>query len=302
MYFKPGQEIETKINSTIDQINDALIFVSQTDEYVEATGNITSTGGDIQSETGDVLSFNKDLNEEISLNDVGYNTQKISYAGGATIVDSDVNINQHNLTNLANPVNNLDAANKQYVDDKILNTYTSGDGISIEDAAGDTKEISVKTTDVNSGLKFDDGGNMSVAVKDKAGINLDNDGLSVNAGNGLEISETGALQVKLKDGEANLIVNDTGLSLSPTLTGLTSVSAGDVTISGSKITGLSTDAITGNTDAVNKEYVDTQIKNVDTATYEAGNGINIADGTISVKTADKNSGLKFEYNFRENSR
>ena len=29
------QEVETKINSTIDQINDALIFVSQTDEYVE---------------------------------------------------------------------------------------------------------------------------------------------------------------------------------------------------------------------------------------------------------------------------
>ena len=29
------QQIETKINETIDQINDALIFVSQTDEYVE---------------------------------------------------------------------------------------------------------------------------------------------------------------------------------------------------------------------------------------------------------------------------
>lgn len=29
------QEVETKINSTIDQINGALIFVSQTDEYVE---------------------------------------------------------------------------------------------------------------------------------------------------------------------------------------------------------------------------------------------------------------------------
>ena len=31
------QQIETKINETIDQINDALIFVSQTDEYVEVT-------------------------------------------------------------------------------------------------------------------------------------------------------------------------------------------------------------------------------------------------------------------------
>lgn len=29
------QQIETKLNATIDQINDALIFVSQTDEYVE---------------------------------------------------------------------------------------------------------------------------------------------------------------------------------------------------------------------------------------------------------------------------
>ena len=29
------QQIETKINETIDQINDALIYVSSTDEYVE---------------------------------------------------------------------------------------------------------------------------------------------------------------------------------------------------------------------------------------------------------------------------
>ena len=29
------KEVETKLNATIDQINDALIYVSQTDEYVE---------------------------------------------------------------------------------------------------------------------------------------------------------------------------------------------------------------------------------------------------------------------------
>lgn len=29
------QQIETKLNATIDQINDAIIYVSQTDEYVE---------------------------------------------------------------------------------------------------------------------------------------------------------------------------------------------------------------------------------------------------------------------------
>lgn len=29
------KEVETKLNATIDQINDALVFVSQTDEYVE---------------------------------------------------------------------------------------------------------------------------------------------------------------------------------------------------------------------------------------------------------------------------
>lgn len=33
------QQIETKINETIDQINDALIYVSQTDEYVEVEIN-----------------------------------------------------------------------------------------------------------------------------------------------------------------------------------------------------------------------------------------------------------------------
>lgn len=29
------KEVETKINAAIDQINDALIYVSSTDEYVE---------------------------------------------------------------------------------------------------------------------------------------------------------------------------------------------------------------------------------------------------------------------------
>ena len=33
------KEVETKLNATIDQINDALIFVSQTDEYVEVEYN-----------------------------------------------------------------------------------------------------------------------------------------------------------------------------------------------------------------------------------------------------------------------
>ena len=33
------QEIETKINETIDQINDALTYVSQTEEYVEVERN-----------------------------------------------------------------------------------------------------------------------------------------------------------------------------------------------------------------------------------------------------------------------
>lgn len=33
------QQIETKINETIDQVNDALIYVSSTDEYVEVEIN-----------------------------------------------------------------------------------------------------------------------------------------------------------------------------------------------------------------------------------------------------------------------
>ena len=293
----------------------------ETEGTIDAVGTITSSDGDIQSTKGDVLSFNRDLDEEISLNDVGYNTQKISYAGGATIVDSDVNINQHNLTNLANPINNLDAANKQYVDDKILNTYTSGDGISIEDAVGNTKEISVKTTDANSGLKFDVDGKMSVAVKDKAGINLDNDGLSVNADNGLEInSETGALQVKAGKGlqinsatkeleafssDPNIIIDETaGITLNPELTNMTSISfkGSDVSISASginagnkEIKGVVTNENSTNDVAVNKGYVDNAVKNATGKTYTEGQGIAVDNNgnTISVKTTDENSGLKF---------
>lgn len=274
----------------------------KTDEYIEAAGNITSTGGDIQSEKGDVLSFNNDLDEEISLNEVGYNTQKISYAGGATIVDSDVNISNHKLTKLAAPTDNLDAANKQYVDDKILNTYTPGDGINIEKAPGEIKKISVKNAE-NSGLTVDENG-VAVNAGNGLGINTETGALQVKAGKGLQINSA-TKELEAFSSDPNIIIDETtGITLNPELTNMTSISfeGSDVSISASGINAgnkeiknvlineNSTDDV-----AVNKRYVDNAVKNATGKTYTEGQGIAVDNNgnTISVKTTDENSGLKF---------
>ena len=138
--------------------------------------------------------------------------------------------------------------------------------------------------------------------------------ISVKAGNGIE---AGADGVAVKVNGNNLTVNENGVSLSETLSGLTSVATGTLTASGAvtagsfsttgsitggsvtadgvtvdngKITGLVTESITGDTDATNKKYVDdkvtTAIGELDIPEYTAGNGIEINEGKISAKAKE----------------
>ena len=339
----------------------------ETEGTIDAVGTITSSDGDIQSTKGDVLSFNRDLDDEISLNEVGYNTQAITYSPGSganpgtTKINSILDVNNNKITNVATPTASsagTDAANKMYVDNAIKGvTYEKGDGINIDEATetagpkisvvGNTLNgikvdeqygigvkngdgigfdgegnVIVKTAEDNSGLDFDDDGNMYVAVKENAGLNVDNDGLSVNADNGLEInSETGALQVKAGKGlqinsatkeleafssDPNIIIDETaGITLNPELTNMTSISfkGSDVSISASginagnkEIKGVVTNENSTNDVAVNKGYVDNAVKNATGKTYTGDQGIAVNNdkNTISVKTTDANSGLQFD--------
>ena len=144
----------------------------------------------------------------------------------------------------------------------------------------------MKTTDQNSGLKFDTDGKMSVAVKDKLGINLDNDGLSVNTGTGLEInSETGALQVKSVDD--NITVSPDGVGLNPELTGITSIDGASV--AGTANGGLTISGVTleDNTVSANKATFGSGDKTTvidDNGVVSKGKiqGTTITDGTYTL--------------------
>ena len=157
------------------------------------------------------------------------------------------------ITNVLAGTDGTDAVNVNQLNSAIATvdgtTYEAGNGIDITDGATEDKKISVK------------------------------------AGNGITV-DSGDVAIKLKDGETNLDVDNTGLSLSKELTGLTSVGTGtlavtnnatiggalattlgDLTTSGSATfsNGASmggqkiTNVLEGeaNTDAVNKGQMDT---------------------------------------------
>ena len=165
--------------------------------------------------------------------------------------------------------NSTDAVNgsQLYKVQQSIKTYTDGDGITIDTADGN--KISVNA---GKGLTFDadDENSLKVAIGEGLGFDPSNQ-VKVNVGNGLTIDTTdGANDVAVKISGDNLIFdaqNDNALSLSTTLKGLESLSSKEVIvgadvgvvgikITGEKITGLLTENIKQDTDAVNKEYVD----------------------------------------------
>ena len=164
-------------------------------------------------------------------------------------------------------------------------TYEAGNGVKIDDSTSGTadKKISI---DEGKGLTFDA---------------VDGNKLAVNTGDGLEIVDD---KVKVDIDGSNLTLNENGLSLSTTLTGLTSVTAdnfkvGDKTYisntginaNGQKITGLTTadNIYKDSTDAVSgAEIYDIQQKVNNIKTYEDGDGISIGgdNNTISVNAGN----------------
>ena len=156
------------------------------------------------------------------------------------------------------------------------------------------------------GLTFTDGEISQLKVNTGAGLSIDPDNdnaVKVNVGNGLDIDSDNNITVKIYDPNRteNLVVDTNGLSLNSTLTDLTSVSSKTMTIgadlntrelgieiTGQKITGLDTNSITDDEDAVNKEYVD---KFFDT---DKGLAVQYDDNTKTTVTLDNSAGVEIK--------
>ena len=159
-------------------------------------------------------------------------------------------------------------------------TYAAGDGVAITDGSttGEDKTISVKA------------GNGIEAGADGVAVKVNGNNLTVNE-NGVSLSETlsGLTSVETGTLTASGAVTAGSFSTTGSITG-GSVTADGVTVDNGKITGLVTESITGDTDATNKKYVDdkvtTAIGELDIPEYSAGNGIDITGETISAKAKE----------------
>ena len=213
--------------------------------------------------------------------------------------DTGVKIADGEITNLDTSkitAGSTDAVNVKYLETYVgneiaENTYTGSDSIAISD----DKAISVKTAE---------NGNLEVAVGENGGLKLKDDitVTSVTAGTNTKLTDTGLT-----------VGSTTGLTSGGLTTGTglfnTSVTVGNadtgIKIADGEITGLATDKIGEDTDAVNvaylKDYVGTEIAE---NTYTGSDSIAISDDkAISVKTAEngnlevaagENGGLKLK--------
>ena len=214
-------------------------------------------------------------------------TGTLGVSGKATFT-AGADMNGKTITNVGKGIvddTSTDAVNgsQLYKVQQSIKTYTDGDGITIDAAEGNKISVNagngitvaddLVTVNTGKGLTFDATDENSLIVATGAGLGFDpSNQVKVNVGNGLTIDTTdgaNAVAIKVYDpnNTDNLIANTNGLSLSTTLKGLESLSSKEVIvgadvgvvgikITGEKITGLLTENIKQDTDAVNKEYVD----------------------------------------------
>ncbi|MDN0045631.1 YadA-like family protein [Megasphaera hexanoica] len=172
------------------------------------------------------------------------------------------------------------------------------DGAGVAVNAGDGLTFDT-TTDKVGQLKVNTGAGLSIDSENENAV-------KVNVGNGLTIDDSNNVAVKLYDpnNTGNLVVDTNGLSLSDALTGLTSVESNTVivgrdltdpenpemgvTINGKKITGLDTNSITSDEDAVNKAYVD-KFFNTD-----KGLAVQYDDADKTTVTLDNSAGVEIK--------
>ena len=197
-------------------------------------------------------------------------------------------------------------------------TIKQGSGVKVEqDAANKTTTITVDgnattITDTDTHNALDsaklDGKKLTITGKDKDSVEVDLSSIDTDtkytAGDGISITDK-KINVKLKEGEQNLVVDSNGLALNTALTGIQSINgtgAGSISFAdggiklnnkvtidnNGKITGVATG--TADTDAVNVS----QLKDV---TAEAGKHTTLVAGenvTLDKKETDK--GLEYTVN------
>ena len=300
---------------------------------------VTNTGKDIK------VALKKDLTvDSVKAGDFFMDKNKgVGYVDKAYITSSGLNANNQKITGVSDGTNDTDAVNFGQLDatnKKVDNlttevgkgwTVAADNGTATKVGAGDT----VKFSGADNNIKVsNDGTNVKVELnKDLTGLNsvttnnayvtnVDaSKGSSVtnveyvknqitdaalSAGNGISITDK-KINVKLKDGEQNLVVDSNGLSLSTALTGIQSITgvgtgAGSISFAdgaiklNNKVTIDNTGKITGvaagtaDTDAVNVS----QLNNVKA---EAGKHTTLVAGenvTLDKKETDK--GLEYTVN------
>ncbi|WP_304052171.1 YadA-like family protein [Megamonas hypermegale] len=201
---------------------------------------------------------------------------------------------------------------RQEISENKGTTYEAGNGITITEATETGKNPTIAVNaDGTKGITVSESG---VAVNAGDGLAFETaEGvtkgqLKVATGNGLTIDDSKNVGVKLSlnnnidDSNLEFGTNG-GLKLKDNLTGLTSVSSNSVivgrdvvtdpgnpemgvTITGQKITGLDTNSITGDEDAVNKAYVD---KFFDT---DKGLAVQYDNNTKATVTLDNSAGVE----------
>ncbi len=273
------------------------------------------------------LSLNKDLKGITSITGAG--SGKISFADGNVMVNQNTFASDGRIQNVTAGTADSDAVNYgqlKAVNEtaaKGWNVSTNG-GTATKVAPGDTVDfagdsnISVSNNgkNVKVELKKELAGLTSVTTKNAYVTNVDaskNDSVtnvayvksqvadaSLSAGKGISITDK-KIHVKLKDGEENLTVDETGLSMKKDLTGMQSISGAGGKISfagGNVIVNKNTFASDGriqnvtagtaDTDAVNVAQLKTAVVAGNTDTHiKAGEYSVGADNKVSMDVVDK---------------
>ena len=156
-----------------------------------------------------------------------------------------------------------------------VKTYQAGNGIAIANGATQTPTISAKAADNGNIEVTSDGISLAKDVRGLTSIDTGTITASGAASVG-SLTTTGAIS-------GGSVTAGTGLFSTSVTIGNT---ASSLKLADGEITGLVTNKIDSDTDAVNVEYLEDYVsKNGTGKTYTAGNGIAIDNNKISVKTA-----------------
>ena len=289
------------------------ITVDGTETIITDTDTTYTEGDGIEISDANAISVSKNLTGMQSINGAG---GTINLAGSAITVNKTTFNKDGRIQNVANGTETKDAVNfgqLQETNNKVDNlttevgkgwTVATENGTATKVGAGDTVKfigddnIVVSNTDKNVVVKLgkDLTGLTSVTTNNAYVTKVDaskNESVTnveyvknqiadaaLSAGNGISITDK-KINVKLKYGEQNLVVNQDGLSLNTTLNGMQSITGAGGTIN------LAGDAITVNQNTFNK---DGRIQNVAKGT-ELTDAVNL--GQLQ-ETNNKVENLKVE--------